>query len=251
MDAKEEAFKKRMIELSRISYERNICTYSDFLDLNEQNLLNQIHKNKFYVPFVRNGGYELAQRQMICFIPDAVSYKKEFPFTPLKINIKGKKFADKLSHRDYLGSILGLGIQRNKVGDIMVYDTYALVFVHEKMAAFLCDELSLVKHSHVDCDYFNVDLDNYSPSFHIIQGSISSLRLDALMALFMKESRSKLIRHIESAKVFVNCKLVTSNGFQLKEGDIISVRGVGKFQFHKIITNTKKGKIFVEIRKYI
>lgn len=247
----EDIFIKRMIELSRISFERNICTYSDFLNLNQLNLLDQMQKNKLYSPFELNGGYKLAQRQMITFIPDAVSCNMEYPISTLSIKMKSKKYSDILTHRDYLGSILGLGIDRSMVGDILIFDNYTLVFVHSKIADFICQHLDKVKHTMITCDYYYDLLENFEPKYDIIQGSVSSIRLDSIMALVVKESRSKLIRHIELGKVFVNSKLITSNGYKLNNGDIISIRGLGKFQYSGTINTTKKGKLFVEVRKYM
>ena len=129
-------WKKRFIELSRTAYQRDIITYSDFLNLNEQNILHTLPKDKLYTRFMSFGGYDTAERQMAAFIPDALYLrwgKKEadpedieYPFRALKISPLNKKFAEELSHRDYLGSILNLGIERSKTGDILIDGESAL-----------------------------------------------------------------------------------------------------------------------------
>ena len=92
---------------------------------------------------------------------------------------------------------------------------------------------------------------HYEPKLESIRGTVASVRLDSLLALAFSASRSKLTGQIEGGKVFVNGKLITSNGYQVKEGDIISVRGLGRFRFCEASGRTKKGRISVCINKYI
>lgn len=92
---------------------------------------------------------------------------------------------------------------------------------------------------------------HYVPKVEEIKGSISSVRLDSLLALAFHSSRSKLVAFIEGGKVFVNGKLITSNGYQIKENDIISVRGLGRFRYTETISQTKKGRYYVTIELYI
>ena len=84
-----------------------------------------------------------------------------------------------------------------------------------------------------------------------IKGSVASIRLDSLIALACKGSRSSLASMIEEGKVFVNGKLITSNGYTPKEQDLISVRGIGKFRYCGILSQTKKGRYYIEIQKFI
>ena len=83
-----------------------------------------------------------------------------------------------------------------------------------------------------------------------VTGTIASLRLDSIIALAFKTSRSSMISYIESGKVFVNGKLIVSNGYTIKDNDIISVRGKGKFRFGSITNKTKKGRIGVILYRY-
>ena len=91
----------------------------------------------------------------------------------------------------------------------------------------------------------------YRPKVKEIKGTVSSLRLDSLLALAFSSSRSKLVDYIENGKVFVNGKLITSNGYQIKENDIISVRGIGRFRFIENVSQTKKGRNYVVIELYV
>ena len=103
---------KRLIELSKIAYQRDIVTYSDFLNLNELNILHTTPKQEWFSSYETYGGYEFSERQMVAFLPDALCCDKKYPICALKIEPLQKKFAESLSHRDYLGAILNLGIDR-------------------------------------------------------------------------------------------------------------------------------------------
>ncbi len=251
MQKEELMLQKRLIELSKIAYQRGIVTYSDFLNLNELNILHTTPKHEFDSCYETFGGYEFSERQMVAFLPDALCYEKNYPISILKIEPLQKKFSEKLSHRDYLGSILNLGIDRSKLGDILVEDDYALLFVHRSLEKFMLEELTRIRHTSVMVIVEDIADVNYKPNVKEIKGTVSSLRLDSLLSLAFSSSRSKLVTFIENGKVFVNGKLITSNGYQIKENDIVSVRGLGRFRFKETISETKKGRIYVILDLYI
>ena len=251
MQKEELMLQKRLIELSKIAYQRGIVTYSDFLNLNELNILHTTPKAEFYSCYKTYGGYEFSERQMAVFLPDALCYEKNYPISVLKIEPLQKKFSEKLSHRDYLGSVLNLGIERSKLGDILVEEDYAIIFVHKSMENFLLEELTRIRHTSVIVSKEEMLWFSYQPTFKEINGTVSSIRLDSLLALAFSTSRSKLVAYIEAGKVFVNGKLITSNGYQMKENDIVSVRGLGRFQYKETISQTKKGRYYVTIHLYI
>ena len=242
---------KRLIELSKIAYQRDIVTYSDFLNLNELNILHTTPKQEWFTSYKTFGGYEFSERQMAVFLPDALCYEKNYPISVLKIAPLQKKFSEKLTHRDYLGSILNLGIERCKLGDILVEEDFALVFVHKSMEQFLREELTHIRHTSVMLSVEELQDVSYKPTVKEISGTVSSLRLDSLLALAFASSRSKLVAYIEAGKVFVNGKLITSNGYQMKENDIVSVRGLGRFKYIETLSQTKKGRYYVTIHLYI
>mgnify|MGYP001623029862 FL=1 len=252
---------KRFAELSRTAYQRDIITYSDFLNLNEQNILHMLPKDRLYTRVVYFGGYEMAERQMAAFIPDALylRYGKNeitpeetgYPFCAVKITPVNLRFAEKLTHRDYLGSVLNLGIDRSRTGDIIPDDRGAILFVHNDIADFLCSELTRVRHTTVRAEQVPLTEIDYTPDFEEIHGTVASVRLDSLLSLAFNQSRSRLTGLIEGAKVYVNGRLITSNGYQPGEGDIISVRGMGKFRFECSGGRTRKNRISVVINRYI
>lgn len=251
MQKEESMLQKRLIELSRTAYQRGIVTYSDFLNLNDLNILHSIPKSELYSTYCTFGGYEFAERQMVAFLPDALSYEHEYPISFIKIQPSQKKFSDTLSHRDFLGALLNLGIERCKLGDILVMENEAILITHQSLEHFIIDELTRVKHTTVTLQKIEYQEFFYEPNKKEIKGSVSSLRLDSLMALAFSSSRSKLVAYIESGRVFVNGKLITSNGYQIKENDLISVRGLGRFQYKETLSHTKKGRYMVTVYLYV
>ncbi|MEE1315529.1 MAG: YlmH/Sll1252 family protein [Faecalimonas sp.] len=251
MQKEEFMLQKRLIELSRTADQRGIVSFSDFLNLNELHILHTIPKAELYTPYCTFGGYDYAERQMVAFLSDALCYQYEYPISVLKIRPLQKKFAEELSHRDYLGAILNLGIERCKIGDILVMENEALVFVHSSLETFLKEELTRIRHTSVQIECIAVDALSYKPKTECIKGTVASLRLDSLLALAFSPSRSKIVPYIEGGKVFVNGKMITSNGYQIKEQDIVSVRGFGRFRYVEMLSETKKGRYLVRLEKYI
>ena len=130
-------------------------------------------------------------------------------------------------------------------------EDYALIFAHKSMENFLLEEVTRIRHTSVMVSIEEMQALSYKPSIKEISGTVSSLRLDSLLALAFSSSRSKLVAYIEAGKVFVNGKLITSNGYQMKENDIVSVRGLGRFQYIETLLQTKKGRYYVTIHLYI
>lgn len=183
MNKDEELLKKRLIELSRIAYDKNIVCFSDFLNLNEQNILHMIPINSLNSKYEIYGGYELAERQMVAFIPDALCYDYKYPIAMLKIAPINRRFAEELTHRDYLGALLNLGIERTKVGDIVVEENCAYVFIHSTLAEFVTENLTRIKHTTISVRVQEPKDINYTPKFEEKKGTVSSLRLDSILSV--------------------------------------------------------------------
>ena len=251
MQKEEFMLQKRLIELSKTAYRRGIVTYSDFLNLNELNILHTTPRSEFDTPYETYGGYNDSERQMAAFLPDALYYTHFYPIQILTIEPLKKKFAESLTHRDYLGAVLNLGIERSKIGDIIVMEQCAYLFVHESLADFICSDLTRIRHTSVMVTKKDAEDFSYTPKYEEITGTVASVRLDSLLSLAFNSSRSKLVALIEGGKVFTNGKLMTTNSYQVKEGDIISVRQMGRFKYNGILSQTKKGRYYVSLYKYI
>ena len=250
----DEQFEKRLLDLANQSRMKNIVIFSDFLNLNELHIFHSNLQKFSFVKWKISGGYEFAERQIVAFIPDAFCLYEErefsFPITVLEIKPCSLRFAEQLTHRDYLGAVLNLGIDRGKIGDILTEEGRALLFCKPSVKDIICRELCRVRHTTVSVRETDEDQIAIPIQKEKIQGSVSSVRLDAVIAQVFPVSRSSMTSLIESGKVFVNGKMVLSNGYHLKENDIISVRGMGRFQYLGEISKTKKGRILISLEKY-
>ena len=249
MGKEEDMLKKRLTELSNLAYNRGFVTFSDFLNLNELNILHTIPKNMFPARYETYGGYELSERQMAAFLPDALCFT--YPVRAVHVSPVNKRFAEELSHRDYLGSLMNLGIDRCKLGDILVWEEGAVIFAKEEICGYIADNLTRIRHTSVNTSVQETEDITYTPRYEKLRGTVPSVRLDTVLSVCYPMSRSRLVPLIESGKVFVNGKLITSNGYHLKDGDIISVRGTGRVVYDGILSETKKGRYLMSVRKYI
>lgn len=242
---------KRLCELSNIAYNRSIVTFSDFLGLNELNILHTTPKTMLTAGYKTFGGYDFAERQMVAFLPDALYYEYEYPFVILEVVPLNLRFAEELTHRDYLGAFMNLGIERSKMGDILVEDKTAVLFMKEDLSDYVMKHLTRIRHTSVQAVKKERASISYEPAFERLTGTVASVRLDTVMSVAWPLSRSKLTAYIEGGKVYVNGKLVTSNGARLQEKDVISVRGMGRISFQEILSETKKGRYLIVVHKYI
>lgn len=250
MNKEEQIRNRHFHDLANRAYNRGVPIFSEFLTLNEVSILKTIEKELSYVKVQLWGGYEEAERQIAAFVPDAFFPTQDmYPISILKISPLNVKFSEQLTHRDYLGAILNLGIQRGKVGDILVNDKETYLFVSSSMVDLFTMELTRVKHTTVKTEPVTEAV-RITPKFQHMEGSVSSERIDAILSLAFQTSRSSIAPLIASEKVFVNGKITLSNSQILKPGDIISARGYGKFIYRGFISNTKKGRMFVALDRY-
>ena len=251
MTREEQQLEKHFRDLARTAYQRGIAVFSDFLNLNELNIFQSLRGEFSYLETETFGGYELAERQIAVFHPEAPVFYADYPVKCLKITPLNAKFAEDLNHRDYLGAVLNLGIDRACLGDILVEEDAAYLFCLERMADFIRDNLIRIRHTSVYVEQVEAENFHYEPKYKEVSGTVASVRLDKLLALAFNASRSSLTGLIEGGKVFVNGKLVTSNGYEPKEGDLISVRGMGRFRFRETGGQSKKGREYVILWRYI
>lgn len=252
MEKEERYLSNRFLELASKCYNKGIYTYSDFLNLYEQNIFNSCIQTLPPITFKLVGGNVFCERKIIVFEPEEAYYEPQIPISIIIINPLNSKFSDALNHRDFLGALMNLGIERNKLGDILVKDNAAYLFCIDSIAPYIVENLCRIKHTSVRCTISD-DIENINimPEFKEIIGTISNIRLDAVISLAFGTSRSSIVNFISDGKVFVNGKMTTSNGHPLKENDIVSVRGLGRCIYKEHISVTKKGRNLIKILKYI
>ncbi len=255
MEKEEHFFMKRMEELAAAADRQYRPVYSGFLTLSESSMLLSSPADKLAPVSIQLwGGYEEAERRLLCFSPlDFPAAKEDFPIACLSICPKNKKFSDPLSHRDFLGAVLNLGIDRSRTGDILIRENCAWLFCEEEIAGFIEENLKKIKHTMVFCErisWKDLPPEAVEPHLQEVRGFVKALRLDAVAAVAFHVSRSSMASCIQSEKVFVNGRMVKENSYQIKENDVISVRGMGKFRYQGMEGESKKGRLAVKIERY-
>ena len=160
---------------------------------------------------------------------------------------------DEYDHRRYLGAIIKLGLEREKVGDIFVRNLGADIIIKNEILNFLMQSLpQLTRFQSAEISEHSIDeLEDVEIQKQEISSVVISLRLDNIVSVLARTSRNKAVDIIEQERVFVNYKLETKPSKVIKVGDSITIRGKGKFEFKEIAGNTKKGRYVVKIDKYI
>lgn len=234
---------KRFNELYNRAYEHSYKVFSEFLNMDEQSILANT-----YLPCVTFGGYENAQRIAAGFGENIKN--SDFPITCLKVSPVIQKFSDNLNHRDFLGALMNLGLKREMLGDIIIENNCGYVFCLNKVSSYIIDNLKKIKHTTVTAEIAQGLPENANKLPDASQLIVSSLRLDVLICAVYNISRNNCSKLFKTEKVFVNSRLVENNSYNIKNGDVISVRGFGRFIFEEQIRNTKKERIVVSVRKY-
>ena len=196
-------------------------------------------------------GFMEGERQMIGFFScyDEVDYSA-FPIECLEISFNEKYYSPP-THRDYLGSILGLGLTRERIGDIVLQEGRALCFVKSENADFICESLKRVGRASVNVKKITKEQICISTEpKEEISITVASLRLDVVLSGAFKLSRSKVSDLIENGRAFVNWKEIKSTSRPVSEGDIITLRGSGRIKLLEIGGVTKKGKTVIKVGIY-
>lgn len=191
------------------------------------------------------GYFEEAERRMISFNN---IYEIPYPMRVLKIE-NSSKFT-KVSHRDFLGSVLGLGIKRNKLGDLLIQDGTCYVAVCEEIVDFILTNLVSVGKSPCKVTLLDEDFVIQGPELKEEVILVSSLRIDSIVSKLTKLSRGKAQGVIEEGKVLLDYNTVRDKSREVVNGERITIRGFGKFILGDIIGNSKSGKYRVLIKKY-
>ena len=191
------------------------------------------------------GGYEGAERVVASF---GECETKDYPISIVSVTNKGTK---ELSHRDYLGTVLSLGIKREMIGDIIIDGKDAYIFALDEIAPFICDNLFKISNSGVSCKIL-AEEENFEilRQYETFFATVSSLRLDSVVSAACKKSRSQISALFPKGLVLLNYKETSSVSAPVKDGDILTVRGFGKFLIKTDGALTKKGRIHIEINKY-
>lgn len=228
----------------------NTPGFSCFLSLREQDLVLRLMGQEGLTFF---GGYEGAERAIAAFLPDYLDadclYEEDGPITCLRATFFEK---DKLTHRDFLGSLMGCGVKRETVGDICVGVGSCNFFVLREIAPYI--EQNLLSAGRVKLHVEAIPLGQANipkPETVLRHDTLASLRLDSVISSGFRISRGQATKYVQSGVVSVDGLPVVKPDKQVGEGTVISLRGLGKIRLTEVRGQTKKGRISVEIEKFV
>lgn len=248
----DELLKKRFCELASKSYNSGIYLFTDFLGLAEQAVFNEAKASFRGVPYSAFGGVSGAERVMIRFgDEESTGYTQEYPIVCIKAEPVSQKFADKLTHRDFLGALLNLGIERTTLGDIPIINNVGYIFASEDIAPYIISELRRVKHTDVRLSLVEAPPEGelYRTEPRKIQAN--GERIDGVIAKVFCISREDSLTLFRRGLVFVDGRLCENNSYIPKRGEVISVRGKGRMVYLGYESTSKKGKLNIEVELYV
>ena len=219
-----------------------------FLNPHQRSLIaKNVYLNKdINVYFI--GGDEDAERRVMICCPQFVDINIDEIINVIRI--KGRDVG-KLNHRDYLGSLMGLGITRENIGDILCAEDGAFVFVKKDIASFIMQNLEKIGRHGVKtelCSCSEAELPK--PKLKEISGTVSSIRLDAVLSLGIGVSRAKAAELINSGLISLNFEVCESVSEKVNEGDLISARGYGRMRLQQVGGLTRKKRIGITVVRF-
>lgn len=247
MPNEEERLLRRFEELAERARARGIWTFSRFLTPAEQAALKKLPAGRAALLL---GGRPGAERALAAFGPAGEDTPPEAPIVCLRIAPTAPKFAQALTHRDFLGALMALGIKRELLGDLVVEENCGWLFCDPAAASFIRQNLDRVSRTAV-----GVTRPDTAPALPAAQPEVSqvaaaSARLDALVAAVYDLSRSESRALFQTGRVFVNGGPADDPAAQPDPGDIVSVRGLGRFEFAGESGETRRGRLRADVRVY-
>ncbi|MCX4304418.1 MAG: YlmH/Sll1252 family protein [Acetatifactor sp.] len=243
--------KNRFHDLAERSHAQGVFTFTGFLGLSDQEVFWQEEPGLRYAGYTLYGGCDQADRVVVRFGDSGeLGYETDFPVVCIHIAPLAEKFADELTHRDFLGALMNLGIERSTVGDIRAGGKQAYLFCLDSVASFICDNLIQVKHTRVRCSVTKDFQDILQEEPETVNIQVQSLRVDAVISRVYNFSREKSLALFRTGKVYVNGRLCENNSRILKSGETVNARGFGKFVLTGEARETRKGRLAVDVAVY-
>lgn len=243
---KEQKAMKRILDLIEITINRHNVTYTDFLEPNLIYLAKSILNRFEEIDYVIDGGFKNAERQIISIFSWYYFYEdnEDSPIVP--IEIKGN--IENLEHKDVLGSILGLGIVRDKVGDIGIFEDSIKVALSKDISDYVLYNLKKIKRENVEVSLISLEkLGEIEETGTYRDIIASSMRLDVLVSESYNISRSESQKLIQGNLVKVNFSEEDKPSKLIEEKDLISVRGKGRFRISSVDGLTKRERVKLKI----
>ena len=235
---------------------QNKIQNTDFLSPVELIILEKILNLIDYKNYIVYGGNNNSQRKTIILYPiklENIFLENKFDYNTICNCIRIANIDESLEHKVILGGIIKLGVKREKIGDIIIYDKGADIIVNKEITKFLLSNLNqLTRFKNANIEVVDIsETVSKEQEFKDMKIIVSSLRLDNIVAELAKTSRSKASEILNQERVFINYENEVKNTKLIKETDIITIRGKGKFIVEEIVGNTRSGRFIINIKQYI
>ena len=253
-DGEERLLLARALDKLELAQNRGVPSHTGFLSPHERAVVEGLIHASGYPNHLFTGGFADAERTVCAFLPDwleEADWLEGQEYNPIRA-IRCTWNGGNLTHRDFLGAILGLGLDREKVGDLLVKEGSCDVLALEDVADFLL--LHLDQAGRVRLKVSPISLEQVSPpatQVKVIRDTVSSLRLDAVAASGFSLARGKAADLISSGKVQLNHQECLKPDRAVAQGDSISCRGFGKCVVKEVGGPSKKGRIMIVLERYI
>ncbi len=240
----------KIIDKIELVLKRNTEQFTDFLNPHQREIAANIIKQVNKINYLQHGGYERAERKRIGIFPDFLFPEHiEVPVSVLKVN--GNFNFQSLSHKDFLGAIMALGVKRKKIGDLLVLNEFAQVVVGDEIKEFINLKLKNVHEVPVEITEIDVeDIEIPTKNTKEIKATVPSMRLDAVASAGFGDSRNKIKRKIKNEKVKLNWKVEKDPAQEIEIDDLISIRKKGRVKVVKDRGLSNRDRIKLLLHRY-
>ena len=239
----------RVLDLAAKAYEENQPQATGFLDPRERDVAEAILRAVHGVRVLAAGGYPGAERRRLVIYPDY--FPEEAVEVPLAaVEVSGPGVAE-LRHGDVLGAILGTGVARDQVGDLVLAGDRWQALITPAVVEFLCTHWR--RAGRVEVQVRPIDPEQVeAPAARVkeVRATVASPRLDAVASVGFGTSRTRMARDIRAERVKLNWKVVTDPAAPVREGDVISVRGRGRAVVERLSGVTRKGRTGITLKRF-
>lgn len=240
----------RVMDKIAESGKKNALVSTRFLNLHQQALVSTLLVHEGNPRHAFSGGFDTAERRVLLLLPDYMEEieEEDLPFAAIRARFHPTV---ELSHRDFLGSLMGIGIKRETVGDILVGERSCDMLVLKEVLPFLLSGFESVGRTAVTVAPISLtEVTKPEEKTTVLTDTVASLRLDAIAAIGFSLSREKAADAIRAGKMFVNSSASLKPERLMSVGDVVSMRGFGKFQMDVIGGQSRKGRTFISLRVF-
>lgn len=244
---KDKLFFRKLDDAVFLCEKRGDPYFSPFLSEGDQRLAEDYLRSRGFTGYLFFGGCSNSERKMLGLSAYGDFSESDFPISAVEFRFRA---ADKLSHRDFLGALMSLGIERDTVGDILVEDGRCVVFLTEEISSYVTSQITKIGRAGVKLCQADLSRLPKGRGFDEQSITVSSLRLDNIVAAVSGLSREKTKSLILLGGVSLNFSECTNISRALSGGDVLSVRGKGKYKINGVTGETKKHRIKLSIIHY-